>query len=225
MIGSPTGYSAQAQNAVERLRARVERRLRTKCGGRTPSGFEQFSTEIRPAVTADRFGDRQVDRVLRAWLRWSSKVGVPEAASREIRNLAYCRREFLPKIDASYRIWWKWTETGKAWWIDITFDNRTGKPQGGSVAGRAVATKMLEDPFGWTPGPEPGQGRDAHLGWGGSSADFVGLARGRSVTRVAPDADQDVHTTADGTFRVTEVEVDLQPAGRRHWCSVPVRSR
>ena len=173
-------------------------------------------------TAAGRFGNRQLDKVLRAWLRWGSAVGAPEAASREIRVLASCR-QFLAQFDAAYRIWWKWTETGKAWWLQITFDNRTGKSVGGEMGGTAKVTKLLEDPFGWARGPKPGPGKDAILSWGGSSADFVALKPGKTVQDVAPDADLDVHTTADGTLRVTEIDVALYPGRARYWCSPPVR--
>ena len=202
---SLSGSSVKARETVAKHTAKVERRLQDRCGGRAPAAFTQFSNDIQPVIATGRFGNRQLDQVLRAWLRWGSAVGAPEAASREIRVLASCRR-FFPRFDASYRIWWKWTETGKAWWLQITFDNRTGKSVGGSMGGTAKVTNVLEDPFGWARGPKAGPGKDAILRWGGSSADFVVLKPGRTVQDVAPDADLDVHTTAEGTFRVSEID-------------------
>ena len=84
----------------------------------------------------------------------------------------------------------------------------------GFMGGVAKATKMLEDPFGWEEGPRPGSGRNAILQWGGSSADVLELQPGATVVRAAPDADQDVHTTADGMFDVIEIAVSLDPRGQ-----------
>ena len=222
VTASPTGYSVKARSTVAKHTTKVEQRLQDSCGGRAPAAFRQFSSDIHELMAAGRFGNRQLDKVLRAWLRWGSAVGAPEAASREIRVLASCR-QFFAQFDAAYRIWWKWTETGKAWWLQITFDNRTGKSVGGEMGGTAKVTKLLEDPFGWAGGPKPGPGKDAILSWGGSSADFVALKPGKTVQDVAPDADLDVHTTADGTLRVTEIDVALYPGRARYWCSPPVR--
>jgi hypothetical protein len=223
VTSAATGHSAQARDTVVKQTAKVEARLHKACGGRTPSAFKQFSSDILPTVATDRLGNAQLDMVLAAWPRWASAVGTPKAARREIRNLESCRREFFPRFDASYRVWWKWTETGKAWWVDITFDNRTERVLDGSMGGTAKATKMLPDPFGWANGPKPGPGRNATLSWGGSSADFLELHPGRTTLRAAPDADQDVHTTADGAFRVIEITVGLAARGTRYSCSPPVR--
>jgi hypothetical protein len=212
-----------AADTVRKHTTKAERRLLQKCDGRTPPAFRQFATAIQPTLATDRFGNPQLDKVLAAWLRWGSAVGAPEAARREIRDLESCRREFFPRFDASYRTWWKWTETGKAWWVDITFDNRTGKVLDGDMGGTAAVTKMLPDPFGWEDGPKPGPGRNATLSWGGSSAEVLELQPGTTTLGAAPDIDQDVHTTADGTFRVTEMTVGVTARGERYGCSPPVR--
>ena len=150
-------------------------------------------------------------------------VGAPESARHEIRDLESCRQEFFPRFDASYRIWWKWTDTGKAWWVDLAFDNRTGKVLDGSMGGTARVTKMLEDPFGWEHGPKPGPGKNATLSGEGPQAEVLELQPGRTTLSAAPDIDQDVHTTADGTFRVIEMTVGLVARGQRIGCSPPVR--
>lgn len=223
VTGAPTGHSTRARNTVTKQTAKVEQRLLEKCGGQVPRPFQRFSDDVQRAVAADRFGNAQLDRVLAAWLRWGSALGTPDAARFEIRALESCRHKFFPRFDASYRIWWKWTETGKAWWVDITFDNRTGKVLDGDLGGAAEVTGMLPDPFGWERGPRPGPGRDATLHWGGSSAEILELQPGTTSVRVAPDIDQDVHTTTDGTFRVVEMTVGLAPRGESSRCSPPVR--
>ena len=126
-----------------------------------------------------------------------------------------CRRDFFPRVDASYRTWWRWTETGKAWWVDITLDNRTGKVLDGGMDGRAMVTKMLEDPPASEDGPNPGPGKDAILSWGGSSAEIIELQPGTTETRAAPDIDYDCipRTTArSASSRSRSVETT--------WCAL-----
>jgi hypothetical protein len=224
VTSAPTGDSAKAQDTVAKRTASVEGQLLEQCGGRVPQAFTRFSNDVQPALAANRFGDPQLDQVLAAWLRWGSAVGAPEAAQREIQDLESCRREFFPLFDASYRVGSKGTETGKVWWVDLAFDNRTGKVLDGSMGGMATVTRMLEDPFGWEDGPKPGPGKNATLSWGGSSAEMLELQPGTTTMGAAPDIDHDVHTTADGRFRVTELTVGLGPRGERYWCSPPVRA-
>lgn len=216
-----SGHSDRARRAVSRYAAKVRRRLVDECGT-APAAFRRFLRDVRPAVTAPRFGDQELDTVLSTWLRWGSMVGAPQAAQYEISRLDYCRREFFPRFHASYRTWWKWTDTGKAWWVDISFDNQTGRVLDGSMGGTARATRLLPDPFGWERGPRPGPGMNAVLHWGGSSAEMLELQPGTTTIGAAPDIDQDVHTTADGTFQVVEVSVGLAPRGQRYSCSPPV---
>lgn len=222
VTSAPAGVSLRARDTVANHTAKVEARLLEKCGGRAPRAFKQFSAALRPTLAKDRFGNTELDKVLAAWVRWGSAVEAPEASRREVRDLLSCRREFFPRFDASYRVWWKWTETGKAWWVDITFDNRTGKVLDGDMGGTAKVTKLLEDPFGWEQGPKSGPGRNATLSWGGSSAEVLELQPGMTKLTAAPDIDQDVHTTADGTFRVTEMTVGLGARGERYGCSPPI---
>ena len=113
VTSAPTGYSAKARDSVAKRTANVEGQLLEKCGGRVPPAFTRFSSDVQPALAANRFGNPQLDQVLAAWLRWGSAVGVPESAQREIQNLESCRREFFPLFDASYRVGSKGTETGQ----------------------------------------------------------------------------------------------------------------
>ena len=144
-------------------------------------------------------------------------------ANYAVDALDFCRRHFFPRFEASYRIWWRWTETGKAWWVDLTLHNRLGKVLDGGMGGSARVTNMLEDPPGWERGPEPGPGRNATLHWGGSSAEVLELRPGTTTLTAAPDIDTDIHTTADGTFRVSEMTLGLTPRGEGFGCSPPVR--
>lgn len=221
VTGAPTRTSADARDTLEKHTEKAATKLGRECDGQLPQAFEKFTAELEPILRRP-LGNREVDELLRAWRRWGSAVGAPRASRDETDDLESCRREFFPRFAASHRVWWKWTETGKAWWVEISFDNRTGKVLYGGMDGRAVATKLLPDPFGWAKDPKPGPGKDATLSWGGSSADFLELQPGVTELTAAPDADQDVHTTAEGTFRVTEIAVGLTPRGEGYQCYPPV---
>jgi hypothetical protein len=127
----------------------------------------------------------------------------------------------------SYRVWWGWTDTGRVWWIELTWDNRTGEPVGGGIDGDVEVTGLLPDAFGWSAAAaRSGPGRNGRVGWGGSSADYVEVAQGTSKQVVAADADTDVHTTAGGTFVVTEANATLYaPTDRPTFCPLTVPER
>jgi hypothetical protein len=222
LAGEPTGYAEQVSRDLARRVTRTEDRLRAACGGTVPAEFTRFAADIEQATTANRFGTRTIDRVLAGWLRWGAAVGAPRDPQAAIDNLNRCRTDLYPRVDASYRIWWRWTDTGKAWWIELTIDNRTGKTLWGGMDGYAEATEGLDDPFGGAP-PAPGPGRDLSLTWGGSSADILEVRPGTQGILIAPDADTDVHTAANGALTVTDLNVDLATEAMRYSCSIPVR--
>jgi hypothetical protein len=208
---------------VQNYSARTRALLIERCDGRTPPGFNRFFRNLRQGSADPRFGDSQLNKVLAAWLRWGTAVGEPGSARQTISELRSCRRKVLPGFDASYQTWWRWTSTGKAWWVDITFDNRTGRALGGGAFGKAKVTGRLQDPFGWEGTASPGPGEDADLRWGASSFDSFSAPPGTTVWRVAPDADHDVHTTADGEVQVTEMTVYVRPSNGGFDCATPVR--
>ena len=221
VAGSASGRSNRALASVERYVANTRAHLEKKCGDTSPQAFMDFSREIRRILVTDSFGDPQLHRALAAWLRWGEAVGEPKTARRTIQEVRSCRNLFT-RFDATYRTWWRWTSAGKAWWIDITFDNRTGRPLGGESWGQAKATGRLQDSYGWESAPEPGPGEDVTLQWGASSLDSFSSPTGTSVWRVAPDADWDVHTTADGNVEVTEATLSLRPGNGSYDCNAPV---
>jgi hypothetical protein len=134
-------------------------------------------------------------------------------------------RAFKREFSVSHRVWWRWTETGKAWWIELTFDNRTSRGSYGGTDGSVRVTGLLEDPFGWGPADQ-GPGRPGVEHWGGSSADYLAPPRGVTRQIVAPGIDQDVHTTADGTIEITRINVYLAaPGSGEDSCLLPVPER
>jgi hypothetical protein len=213
-----------ADAAVLRFVERIDTKLRTQYGGTLPPPFVLFSETMGSIAARDQFGRRELQALRLAWLRWGEAADAPKAPAAEVRNERFCRANFYGHVDAHLRVWWAWTEIGRKWWIEVTFDNRTSRTWVGEMGGTVQVTGHLEDPFGDTP-PDPGPGRVAELGWGASSADMLWLEPGSHTWTVAPDADWDVHTTADGTFRVTAFEAGVGPPGgpdgRVYSCPVP----
>lgn len=224
VTSSPTGYSAEAARLVRADLARIEDSLAGRCAGDVPDEAARFVRRARRPAAAAQFGDAQLDEVLKAWLDWSRTAGGERDALGVLRELKACR-ELLRDLDASYRVWWAWTETGKVWWIELSWDNRTDATLAGSTMGVVAVTRMLQDPFDWAGHPRPSPGRNATLRWGASSADDLAVPPGASKQLVAPDIDQDVHTTATGTLDVRDVSVNLSPPRTDTGCAVPVPER
>ena len=134
-----------------------------------------------------------------------------QAATRACRRLSR-------QLTVWHRSLWRWKGAGKAFWVQLTFDNRTGRQLGAELTGTAVATGMLvpEDAF------EPGTGL---LRWGGSSADFAQVPPGVSSQHVTPVGPPELDTNASGTMRIThsELYVWLDLPGEEDYCTVPSR--
>jgi hypothetical protein len=218
----PGRGSDVAREALERLMAKVSERLAEKCG-EVPEQFVAFEEAVAEPMAARLFGDEQYRQVLEAWLAWGESVGSARAANRAIAHQEACVEEFHPYVDATYDLTASPTDTGRVWFLDTTLDNRTGSVLDGSWGGSMRGTSVLPDPFGLGKGPRPGEGRRATLHWGGSSADFLEVQPGVTTQPVAPDADTDVHTTAEGTLRVVEFTAGLSIRGTRIYCSVVVQ--
>jgi hypothetical protein len=223
VTASTTGFSILAGRQAREDAGRTAERLRAECGF-VPPAARRYVREVR-RLTAKAFDYRQLELLLEARLQWARTVDREKSAARDLRELRGCRA-LKDDVTVSYRVWWRWTKTGRAWWVELTWDNRTGKTLNGArLKGAARVTGLLPDAFGWSAkASSTGPGRHETLRWGGSSADTAWVKPGRSRLIVAPGADQDVHTTATGTFNVTDVEVWVySPAAGT--CAVPVPQR
>jgi hypothetical protein len=226
VIGAVTSSTSDSVEAAARARAQAGRaaaRIRARCG-ELPAAVRRYVRQVH-GLTAAPLDDRRLDLVLGAYLQWARTAGTESDVTRLVRGLADCRA-FQKEMGVSHRIWWRWTETGKAWWIELTFDNRTGRPWYGSTSGTVRVTGFLPDALdlGAVPPPSaPGGIETAH--WGGSSADSLFPRRGVSRQLVAPGADPYVHTTANGRLEVTDVVVAFYPNKEEAECLVPVPER
>jgi hypothetical protein len=221
VTASTTGFSIVAGRRAREDAGRTAEKLRAACGF-VPPAARRYLREVR-RLTATAFGHRQLDLLLAARLQWARTVDTEGSAARDVRGLRACRA-FKDDVTVSYRVWWRRTETGRAWWVELTWDNRSGRTINGAQLNGAVGVNgLLPDAFGWSASASsPGPGRHETIGWGGSSADTAWVKPGFSRLIVAPGADQDVHTTAMGTFDVTDVEVSVYSPRLVRSCALPV---
>ena len=222
VTASTTGSSIIAGRQAHEDAGRAAERLRAACGF-VPRSARHYVREVR-RLTATTFDHRQLDLLLEARLQWARTLEAEKSAALDIRGLRACRA-LKDDVAVSYRVWWRWTETGRAWWVELTWDNRTGATINGARLNGAVRVNgLLEDAFGWSASASsPGPGRDEILDWGASSADTAWVEPGFSRLIVAPGADQDVHTNATGTFDVTDLGVSVYSPRLVRSCALPVR--
>jgi hypothetical protein len=112
-------------------------------------------------------------------------------------------------------VWWRWTDDGRAWWVEVTIvndsDERVGINLSGTVRGTGLRRSEARNPR-------------ALESWGGSADDEIGVD-GHSVVRtvVAVGADGDIHTTATGSVEVVRAEAVADfPSRGPWWCALPV---
>lgn len=159
-----------------------------------------------------------------AYTAWAETAGEGTLARDLSRSQDWCR-QVKKQVKASYRVWWRWADARREWWIELRVRNGLKQTLDSSLYGRVLVTGM---PGADRPGSYPlRRGSAVLLPWGGSSFDsavfhpeesqriLVSLGHGPYVT-----------TTADGTFRVTAVEIMVYKVrGWRAWCDLPVPER
>lgn len=185
---------------------------------------DRLSTEMRQYLrVASRRSDdalsyRDLRAVMNAYTAWAEAVGEGKVAHDLRRSQQGCR-ELKRKVDASYRVWWRWTQTGRTWWIELRFRSRLTRTLHTSLDGRVRVTHLVGERV-WSP---RGYRRAGVMTWGGSSADLAVIRPGESRQLVAPGADPYVSVASDGVFSVERVEVTVGiPGLRSWWCSLPV---
>ncbi len=203
---SVTGSSAAASRIMGRDANRAAERLQEACGN-LPTAASVYLQVVRGQAVAP-MGDAELNVILDAWLRWASTIDHAAYVQDTIDYVRDCR-EYEKDITVTHRVLWAWTDTGKRWWIELTFDNRTGRQALGSTAGRTRVT-----------GAQPAGGYPPLTYWGGSSADGLFVRPG--VSHVQPLGLVGVQTTSDGTFEVRDIWVGLVPPGLSLPCDLPV---
>ena len=151
-------------------------------------------------------------QVLRAHRVWGSSVGLGNLSQDALDELAICRAG-QRTVDASYRVSWAWTDTGKEWWIAYTVINRASFHRTLGAAGEVRLT-------GQQGGPSAGAGL---VSWGSASYDLRPLPPGTTVL-TSRQLGVSLRTAASGTLDVRTIEVWVSPTARRiPGCGIPVR--
>lgn len=205
--------SGASSDAAARVRARAEWAERTvleQCD-RPTAAMRSF------ARVADRrgragLGPEDLDAVMSAYSTWARSVGLGDTARALSLSLDQCRA-VQDRVVASYRTWWRWSATGRVWWLELTFRNTLARGLFATLSGRARVT---------SPGPGP-----RALEWGASSGDYATVPPGtsRHLVRLGSNGPYVATGPSDG-LRVEDVVVstDLPDRGS-WWCSLPVPER
>lgn len=127
--------------------------------------------------------------------------------------------ELHRNVTGSYRLLWRWTDTGREWWVEMQFRSAFMRPLFGEYAGRVRVTGLQDND--WHPARR--HGRAVVLGWGGSSGDSGSIPPGESRTLVYQGVDPYVATRPDGVVTVEDAGVTVWQ-GRR-WCGLPMPER
>ena len=207
VASAPAGDSGAASRIMRREADHVTVSLQQACG-ELPTQARRYLEVVREQG-ATPMGDVELDLMLDAQLRWAATVGREAYVQDTIDLLRECR-VYEKDMTVTHRVLWAWTDTGKRWWIELTFDNRTGDRASGSTGGRTQVTGAL-----------PTDGYPPLTFWGGSGADQLFLRPG--ISRTQPLGPQGVQTTASGTLQVSDIWVSLGPPGRSApVCELPV---
>lgn len=200
------GGSTRASQLLEDAAASLVERVGRSCRIRVADKrfVRRIGAHTRVALTL-----RDVERLAAARIRWAFATGQGDLVRRDARELRQCRALWR-ELDLSYRVWWRWTETGRAWWLVLDSDNRTGRRLWAATGGRVHVSGLdLREGQGLEP--------PVRLVWGGSSSDSVYLPRGRFSQRIGFD---EVGADPDSTFDVRIFEVWVAPGGNERFdCS------
>jgi hypothetical protein len=209
-MGAVDGDSYAAARQIA-SRARAARDVVADACGAMPSRVRSW---VRTAVDASGspLNRPGLAAVTRAFAKWAGSVGKGSTAAKLVSARRDCS-QLQRSLSASYRVWWRWTDDGRAWWVDVTVVNDSHQRIGINLYGTIRAT-----------GLQSGEARKPHalLRWGGSADDEISVDRHTVLrTAVVVGADRDIHTTADGSVRVARAEVVAYLPGRRPWWCAP----
>lgn len=210
---SPVGARRVAARA-EITRAKVLERC-----DRVPPAMRPYLSAAR-GVGGD-LTQEDLTAVMAGYASWAEATGQASTAKKLLRAQRGCR-VIQRHVTVSYRVWWRWNDTERVWWIELTFDSDLDRSLAASLDGRVRATGLTRSKV-WTP---KGYRSAGELTWGGSSADDAVVRPGLTRKLVAPVAGPYVYTARDGIFEVRRVTISVGVPGLRSWwCSLPVPER
>jgi len=219
LMSSPTGTSLAAARQISFRADQARKQILERC--ERPSPLMRQYLQVVRLRTSDALSYRDLSAVMDAYTRWAGAVGERRKALALRRTQEGCRA-LKRQVEANYRVWWAWTETGRTWWIELTYRSRLTRSLTATLSGRVHATGLVGRDRIWN--WNGGRRSSGVLRWGGSSFDYGQIRPGESGQLVIHVNDPYVSTAANGTFKVEEVEVSTDiPGARRWWCSLPVR--
>lgn len=220
VMRSTSGASGDAADRVRARAAWAESTVLETCD-RPTQPVRDFARVARQRTQAD-LGSDGLDAVMRSYATWARSVGFGDVTRALSVSLERCRA-VQRRVDASYRTWWRWSERGRVWWLELTFRNDLTRGLFTSLSGRMRVTR---------PGPQPsgapgGAGRGRTLEWGASSGDNATVPPGTSRHLVRVESNTPYVTTGPtAALRVEDVVVTADLPGRGSWwCSLPVPER
>jgi hypothetical protein len=214
VMDSESGISLAAGRRIAAVTDRIETTVLRRCDRLSPA----MRTFVRVArrESSDGLTSIDLDVVLAAYSGWGRSVGTPSVTSVK-KALRDCRR-LKQRIRASYRTWWRWTDTGREWWIELTVHNGLHRSWTATLFGRARVT----DPAGPAV-PSTNQDIDATLvEWGASSRDYATVPPGTSRHLIALSDHAYLATGPSGTLQVDDAGVSMRAGVRAWWCELPV---
>ena len=219
LMRSTNGVSRDAAQRVAAQVDRAETVVLEDCD--RPSATMRTFLRVARQRSSDAFTSNDLDAMMSAYSRWARSVGVPGVTRRLTNALEACRT-LNGRVQVSYRTWWRWSGTGREWWIELTFHSGLRRAWTATLSGRVRATHLNGRSTSST-GKDSGA---SVVQWGASSYDYATVSPGTSHYLVVLDAnDPYVATGPTGTFRVEDVQVSTESGMGSWWCSLPVPER
>lgn len=213
--------AGRSRPAADRIRARAEKtqaELAARCDAISPLARQYLRTAREASSTALTY--RDLESVVADYTRWARAVGKAKAADQLQAAMRGCR-DLKRHLRSTYRVWWRWNDTGRVWWIVQTFHSDLDRPIEGGLSGSVRVSALTSERL-WYPGGK----RSGVARWGGSSADFVTIRPGTTRKLIAPMSGPYVAVGPGGEFDIRSVEVEVGvPGVQWWWCSLPVPER
>lgn len=218
LMSSPSGVSAGAADRFRTQAERVRDAVRERC--QHPSAAMATYLRVTRQRSTGMLSHRDLDAVLAAYGAWGQSVGVGDVAER-LRTTLHSCRALQRKVHISHRVWWRWSDGARVWWIELAFRNDLPRGLFATLSGGVRVSDLKER--AWFPAGRPR--RHGVLRWGGSSADYATIRPGISRHLVALGDGAYTATGPNGLFDVEQVEVSVDVPRRQWWCSLPVPER
>ena len=218
LMSAPTSTSVVAARRLAARAGLARQAVLERCD--RPSTPMRAYLRVVGRRTGDGLTHRDLDVVMSAYARWAAAVGERRTARELLEEQEGCR-DLKRHVRATYRVWWEWAGTRRAWWLAYHYESRLRRTLTASLSGHARITGP-----GAGGGQAPRERRPRVVQWGASSYDSGVIPPGTSSQLVWLTGDRHLLTAAEESLEVQAVEVTTDVPGLRHaWCELPVLSR